>query len=269
MTIVKIEWQNNRKQLLIWMISLMVTVSLLMSLFPSMANSGMKEIMTNQLNTLPENMLKAFHLNTGPSLVEPTGFFAYVFQYVFMAASFYAIMLGSKMLIKEESEGTIEYLYAQPISRTRIVVEKGIAAASMLLIFWLMTYVTSLGMTLFLNKGITSQKEILTSLSNIFMTEFFVLLFFMSIGFLLSSIVKRVNQGLSMGVVFLFYIGGIMGDLNENLSFLKSLSPMAQANPAEILVKGMDGWLIATLILVSLISLIVTIFIYKRKDLKV
>ena len=43
-------------------------------------------------------------------------------------------------LIKEETNGTIEYLYAQPISRKAIVTSKYIANLVLLLIFWIVLF---------------------------------------------------------------------------------------------------------------------------------
>lgn len=269
MTVFKIEWQNNRKSLLIWTIALAVIIVVFMSIFPSMSSSGMKEMMTTKLDTLPQNMLKAFHLNTGPSLVEPTGFFAYIFQYIFIAASIFSIMLGNKMLVKEETDGTIEFLYAQPVSRKKIILEKIAATLSMLFVFWLVTYGVSLATTLFFNDGLLKNKEIITSLSKIFITEFVVLIFFLSLGFLLSSFLKQVNQGISMGLVFIFYLFGIVGDLEEKFSYLTDISPIAKANPAAILEKSMDYPLIGILIGISLLLFIFSIIIYQRKDLEI
>ena len=72
-----------------------------------------------------------------------------------------------------------------------------------------------------------------------------------------------------MGVVFAFYLFGIIGDLEDKLSFLKDLSPMAQANPAVILEKKFDVWLVLILIGVSFLLLVATCFIYERKDLEI
>lgn len=269
MTVFKIEWQNNRKSLLIWTITLAVIIVVFMSIFPSMSSSGMKEMMTTKLDTLPQNMLKAFHLNTGASLVEPTGFFAYIFQYIFIAASIFSIMLGNKMLVKEETDGTIEFLYAQPVSRRRIILEKIAATFSMLLAFWLVIYGVSVATTLFFNDGILRKQDILMSLSKIFVTEFIVLVFFLSIGFLLSSFLKQVNQGISMGLVFIFYLFGIVGDLEEKFSYLTNISPIAKASPAIVLEKNVDYPLIGLLIGISFLLFIFSIIIYQRKDLEI
>lgn len=268
MTLFKIEWQTNKKSLLVWSVSLSIIIFLFMSIFPSMENSGMKEMMTTKLDSLPENMLKAFHLNTGPSLVEPTGFFAYVFQYLFIASSLYAVILGSKALVKEETEGSIDYLFSQPISRRQIVIEKFLAFFSLLSVFWISLSLVSLSTTFFFNNKIQSNEEILTGLLKIFITEFFVLIFFLCLGFLFSSLLKRTNQGMGMGIVFLLYLGGIVGDLQDNLSFLKELSPMAQANPAVLLGKELDVPLILILLIISLGLLLTSLLIYERKDLE-
>ncbi|MEG0550151.1 MAG: ABC transporter permease subunit [Vagococcus sp.] len=269
MTIFKIEWQNNKKNLLIWTCALVVIVAVFMSIFPSMENTGMNEMMTTKLETLPQNMLKAFHLNTGPSLVEPTGFFAYIFQYLFIAASIFSIMLGNKMLVKEETDGTIEFLYAQPISRKKIIFGKIVATLSMLVCFWSVTYLASVGVTLFFNDGILERKDILVSLTKVFGTEFFVLVFFLSVGFLLSSFLKQVNQGISMGLVFISYLLGIVGDLEDKFSYLKNISPIALANPAIILEEGWNMGLIVILIGASLLLFTGAMLIYQRKDLEV
>lgn len=269
MTIFNIEWHNNKKSLFVWSISLAVIIIGFMSIFPSMENSAMNEMMTTKLDALPESMLKAFHLNSGPSLAEVTGFFAYVFQYLFIASSMYAIILGNKILVKEETEGTIEFLYAQPVSRKQIVMGKLLASISILSCFWLVTYVSSLGITLFVNKGKIPTNDVVRELSKVFVTEFFVLVFFLAFGFLLSSLIKRANLGLGMGIVFIIYLLGIIGDLKEELSFLKDISPMAKAGPAVLLEADFNWGLILTLFLVSVLLIGTTLFVYERKDLDI
>lgn len=269
MTLFKIEWQTNKKNIMIWSLTLSVVVFFFMSLFPSMMNPEMTEMMTTKLDSLPENILKAFHLNSGPSLAEPTGFFAYVFQYVFIAASMYAVMLGSKMLLKEETEGTIEFLYAQPVSRAKIFFEKLGASLSLVGLMWLVVSGVSLGATLFFRNDMSTQGEIVSGLSKILVMEFLVLLFFLSLGFLLSSMMKQNNIGLSMGIVFLFYLLGIVGDLKEEFKVLSDLSPMSQGNPATILDKGISPMYVLSLVVVGIIFLGVSLLTYRKKDLEV
>ncbi|MBP1041742.1 ABC transporter permease [Vagococcus sp. BWB3-3] len=271
MTIFKMEWQTNRKGLILWSSIVVLILVLFMSVFPTMQTSVMKDMLDTKLGGLPENMLKIFHLNDGPSLLEPVGYFGYIFQYIFIAASIYAAMLGSKSLVKEESNGTIEFLYAQPVSRTRIVMEKFIAAKSMLAVFWLICFLASLCAISFFNHTDTKVSSIISDLFKIFIPEFFVLLFFLAVGCLISSVLRTVNQStsVSLGLVFGFYLLGILGDLQEKLSMFKTLSPMAQGGPANLLAQNFDFKLMILLTTVSILSLFVTIVIYKRKDLQI
>ena len=41
-----------------------------------------------------------------------------------MAGGVYAAILGVSALVKEESEGTIEFLYSKPVTRSKIVTAK-------------------------------------------------------------------------------------------------------------------------------------------------
>lgn len=271
MTIFKMEWQTSRKGLLLWTAIIMLVLVLFMSVFPAMQTEAMKDMVDTKLGGLPTDMLKIFHLNDGPSLLEPVGYFGYVFQYVFIAACVYASLLGSKVLVKEETNGTIEFLYAQPISRRRIVLEKFVACLSMISVFWAITFGASFGALVFFNNTKTTVSTMLEELTKIMAPEFFVLVFFMSIGILASSLLKSANQStsLSLGLVFGFYLLGILGDLQESLGFFKTLSPMAQGGPSNLLANSFALPLIGGLVVISVLSLVGTSLIYSRKDLQI
>ena len=56
-------------------------------------------------------------------------------QYIVMAGGIYAAILGVSALVKEESEGTIEFLYSKPVTRSKIVTSKILASAVIFFIF--------------------------------------------------------------------------------------------------------------------------------------
>ncbi len=94
---------------------------------------------------------------------------------------------------------------------------------------------------------------------------------FLAVGCLISSVLRSVNQStsVSLGLVFGFYLFGILGDLQEELSMFKKLLPMAQGGPANLIAQNFDFKLMILLTTVSILSLFVTIVIYKRKDLQI
>lgn len=137
MNSIRLEWKQERGGLFVWLFFMVLIMGMMMAMFPVMANQGMEDILTTKLDAMPPEMLEAFSLTNGASLLQATGFFAYIFQYLFLAACIFATMKGAQALIEEETNGTIEYLYAQPISRKAIVTSKYIANLVLLMIFWM------------------------------------------------------------------------------------------------------------------------------------
>ena len=110
MNSIRLEWKQERNGLFVWLFFMVLIMGLMMAMFPVMSNQGMEDILTTKLDAMPPEMLEAFSLTNGASLLQATGFFAYIFQYLFLAACIFATMKGAQALIKEETNGTIEYL---------------------------------------------------------------------------------------------------------------------------------------------------------------
>ncbi|MGX6980256.1 ABC transporter permease subunit [Vagococcus elongatus] len=271
MIVSKIEWRLNKKSLFIWMTVMGLLIVLFMAMFPSMQSKGIKELLDSQLDSLPQNMLVAFNLDSKLRLTNPIGYFSYVMQYLFIGSCIYSAMLGSACLIKEESEGTIEFLLSQPVSRSSIALQKFLTNFVILLIFWLVLAAASLGSIILFDTTEMDFGEIFKDVGLVFSKEFLILLFFLSMGFLLSTLIKSSSQSvsLSLGLVLLLYLLGILGDLQEKLSFLKAISPVNQGIPNNIL-GGNDSnafWLILSAGVFLCIG--GALIIYQQKDLKV
>lgn len=84
------------------------------------------------------------------SLASPAGFLsAEYFSWIPALLAGVAIAIGTRSIGGEESEGTLEILLAQPISRTRVLVEKSVTlAAGILLVAALMIPAFAIGLPL-------------------------------------------------------------------------------------------------------------------------
>ncbi|WKB36096.1 ABC transporter permease subunit [Terrilactibacillus sp. S3-3] len=135
-TLFRLECKTHTKSLLIWIIVVAVLTFGLMSLFPSM-----KDTMSQMnLNAMPKQMMmKAFNLSNLSVLSTIDGYFSYEFQYIMIATGIFAAMLGTGALAGEEAEGTIGYLYAQPISRSSIVSAKMLSTALLYTLYWVVS----------------------------------------------------------------------------------------------------------------------------------
>ncbi|MFZ2454217.1 MAG: ABC transporter permease subunit, partial [Trichococcus flocculiformis] len=178
MNSIRLEWKQERNGLFVWLFFMVLIMGLMMAMFPVMSNQGMEDILTTKLDAMPPEMLEAFSLTNGASLLQATGFFAYIFQYLFLAACIFATMKGAQALIKEETNGTIEYLYAQPISRKAIVTSKYIANLVLLLIFWIVLYGAALLFIYLFKEDGADFVDIIRDITLMFGAESWVFLFF-------------------------------------------------------------------------------------------
>ncbi|MGX7417684.1 ABC transporter permease subunit [Carnobacterium gallinarum] len=271
MNILKIEWRTQFKSVFVWCGVVGLILLLFMSVFPSMKNAGLADIVNSKMNALPQNILKIFNLNDSGSLLNVMGYFAYVFQYIVLASGIYAVLLGSQSLIKEESDGTIEFLYAQPITRKELVWTKFIASLSILIVFWAITFSLSTILVLLFKNSNDRSSVVLAKLSTIFLNDGLILIALLAIGFFCSTLLQSSKQatGLSLGIVFGTYVLGVLSEINDRVSFFKYMSLLHYGVPAN-LVKGWMGWTYL-IILVGVIVFfsVASSFIYQRKDLKI
>lgn len=269
----KIESRSLVKSLLIWSVLFAVILFGFSAVYPQMHNTAMKSLLDTKMGGLSPALLKTFNLSMSgsSSFLVSTGFFAYYFQYMFLAASIYAMMLGSQALIKEETDGTIEFLYAQPITRKGIVSGKLLANSGILAVFWLVVWVFSVVSTLLFKQASDKTGDIVNGIIRIFLQEGLILLFFLALGFFLSTCLQSSKQstGVSLGIVFGFYLMGIFSELNDSFSWVQKFSPIHLGIPSNLLDKNLSITAVVILLVLVGLCLFGTYNIYQRKDLKV
>ncbi|KGK89954.1 ABC transporter permease subunit [Clostridium sp. HMP27] len=271
MNVFKMEVKNGMRPLSIWSIICVLLTILFMSMFPSMKDSGMKEIVNTKMDAMPQAILEAFNLKSMPDFTKLNEYFAYVFQYIVIAGGIYAGMLGAKSLIKEESEGTIEFLYAQPISRNKIVTMKILSSLALFYIFVVIIAVASTIISLIVKPSDLKIISLIIDLKMLFSAFMLVGLVFMAVGFLLSSLIShlRLAMPIFMGFFFTTYLLGMFSNMIGQLKFLKYFSPFHYAVPLEIIKDGFDGISIALALVIIFLSISITYITYRKKDFRI
>ncbi|WP_141603784.1 ABC transporter permease subunit [Terrilactibacillus laevilacticus] len=266
MTLFRLECKTHTKSLLIWMIVVTLLTFGMMAMFPSM-----KESMGEFKNAMPQELMEAFNISDMAALSTVGGYFGYIFQYIMIATGIFAAMLGTNSLAREEAEGTIEYLYAQPISRTSIIVSKMLSSLLLYTLYWIISVCVSLLICLIFKESSASASDLVTNFSLFALAGWVMGLTFLSVGFLLSSMLSsnKSATSLSLGLVFLTYILGIVGKLQHDFRFLTYFSPIEAALPSKVFQDGIEGKYMLTDWLIILIACCLTFWIYRRKDLKV
>ncbi|RYL90931.1 ABC transporter permease subunit [Sporolactobacillus sp. THM19-2] len=266
MTLFRLESKTHIKSLLIWVIVVVALIFGMMALFPSMRDS----MASFDMSAFPKEMLEAFNLSDMAVLGTAEGFFGYYFQYILIASAIFAAMLGTNALAREESDGTIGYLYAQPISRASIVSSKILANALVYTLYWVVTVVASfLICLLFLEEG-ASASEVFKDFSVLLFAGEVMGLTFLSVGILISSLLasSKSTTSISLALVFLTYILGIVGRLQADYEFLVYFSPVDTALPSNVFNHGIEWKYVITDLIVLAVCFLATYWIYRRKDLK-
>ena len=235
----RLQFNLNKKSMFIWMGVLGFMIVGFMAFFPTMAEEGLQELMAG----VPDDILQVLGFESFPDFSKIDQFFGYIIQYVMMALLVYSISLGLNTFLKEERDGTIEFLYAQPITRTKLVLDKLMGnlmvIGSILLVVIGLSVIT---LVVFAPKGIEINSILIDSIPvfsfMILVTVLFLLLEDWLIVVGLPSTVSTV--GVSMGVVFGPYVLGMMAQMVDALGSLEFISILHTTMPSRIYAGSFD-----------------------------
>jgi len=217
----KRELKINLKSLIIWTGIIVSICILVFGVYPSIINSESANNMDEIMKMFPEDMLKAFNMDL-VSLDSVLGWFqseGYVF--IVLIGSLYAAILGGTILIKEESDKTIEFLQSKPISNSQIVTSRVVCGVINISIFVVVIALTTL-IGFLLSNDFNFMKWIYLTIapSIIYYAFFFISMF-------LSTFMKKSRQStnISLAIVLLTYLLQMIAGMSDKLKFLKYLSP--------------------------------------------
>ena len=147
-----------------------------------------------------------------------------------IGGALFAAITGVSMLAKEEKEHTAEFLLTLPVSRTKIVTEKLLAAVAQLVIF----NAAVIAITVVSIAIVGVEADALT-IALIFLAYFLMQLEILGITFGISAFVRRGELGLGLGFAIISYFINIISNLTEDLKFLKYITPFGYTDCADII----------------------------------
>lgn len=264
MHIIRRELRANLKSLIIWSIVLIALVTVMNQEFSAYYdNPEMADI----LDSIPEGMMKAFGFENA-NLTTTIGFVSLASFYFYLLLSVHAILLGSGIISKEERDKTAEFFMTLPVSREKIILSKYIAAMINCMVVLLATVVTII--VTMVQYDLNS--DFFEFLSLLTLALFMIQMIFLSVGFLLSSIIKRYkNSGkISAGLVMGMYVLSIMSGLSKHLEFFDYITPFKYYEAASIQVsRSFDTSALVTTFLIIVLSMLGTFIIYPKRDLNI
>jgi ABC-2 type transport system permease protein len=256
------ELRANLKSLLIWGVIVVLFVMLGVSKFSAYYNNPEMLVV---LDSLPPAMVAAFSLE-GFNLTTVTGFFGLMFSYYALLLGIAAAVWGSDIISKEERDKTVEFSLTLPVTRSRLVTAKTLAALvnciGLLLITW--------GASLVSAAQYESEPGFQRFLALCMLAIFIMELIFLAIGIFLGCAMKRYKRVTSVAVAVLLgtYFLSIISALNKDLDFLKYFSPFKYFDAGLLLRESrIDLTFVGLSLAIILVSMVGAYLTYARRDL--
>lgn len=260
----KREMKINLKSFIIWTSILIGLFLVVFLMYPSIIDSDNMQMMDEMMAMFPEEVLKAFNMDissidTAFGWLKTEGF-----VFVLLITGIYSGILGSNILLKEESDKTIEYLNSVPVSRKKIVVNKILCG-----VLYIILMIVIVGLFNFIGLSLSGDFDkksyLLLSITPIFssIVIFAVCLF-------LSTFTHKTKKtlGISLGIVFASYFLKIISEMGESTEFLKYISIFTLADIRNVIVNvSINPLMVVLSVVITVAFMVLTMIHYERKEL--
>jgi ABC-2 type transport system permease protein len=256
------ELKSNLKSLLIWSVIIVLLVVVGMAKFSAYYNNpSALEI----LNSFPKSVLDAMSLKAF-NLTTLSGLFGLMFIYYALLGGIAAAMWGSDSVSKEERDKTVEFSLVLPVTRSRVITAKALAALVNCVVFVLVTWVTSLAVA----RPYNPDQAFFSFLRLQMVAMFIIELIFLALGILLGCVMKqyKLSGSTAVTIILATYIISVVTSIDAKLSFLNNFTPFKYFDAGEMLRTGQlnSGYVLLSAGIV-VVCLVVAYFSYERRDL--
>lgn len=256
------ELKTSVKSLLIWSAVLTLLIFIAVAKFAAFAGDPSSAAI---LDALPPGMLDALNMRSF-NLTTLTGFYGIMFVYFGLMAAIAAAMWGSDSISKEERDKTVEFSLVLPVSRSKVITAKVLAALVDCIVFVLITWAVSLLAV----RSYAPDQAFRNFLMLEMVSMFFIELIFLAVGLLLGCAMKRykLSGSTAIGIILVTYFISIITSMQKNLDFLKYFTPFKYYDAQDLY---RTGQLNLTSLIISagiiLVCVAAAYWIYNRRDL--
>lgn len=260
MTIIKHELKMGRTSFLIWTSAIGFLLAVCVFLFPEMKGQmdGVGDIFASM-----GSFTEAFgmdRLNFG-TLV---GFYAIECGNVLgLGGAFYAALCAVGILSKEEKYKTAEFLFAHPVSRTKIITEKLIAVFIQITALNVIIYALSIGSMAIIGESIP-----LKEVSLLHLAYYLLQIEVAGICFGISAFLRKGSAGVGLGIAAMMYVLNLIANIADVAEFLKYVTPFGYCEGADIVTTGsLDVTMVAIGMAMGIAGAGVAYLHYTKKDI--
>ena len=245
----------------IWIIVLCFFSFVCFSMFEAIADQSL----VNVMDDFPDAFKKAFGMDNDFTTI--LGYFVMISSFLFLSGAIFSCHLGFSIVSVEERDLTADFLIPKPLTRTKIITEKILAAVTHILIFDLL-----IGLVCYISIEIfkIGQEYSFNAFFLIMLGLLILQLLFFSMGLLISVSLKRMDSPLplSLGISFGFYILNAFDMIIED-TFIKYLVPYDYFDPGYILEnEAFKTYGLITGIVLILLFTVLSYMLYKKRNIK-
>ncbi|WP_423226697.1 ABC transporter permease subunit [Candidatus Amarolinea aalborgensis] len=256
------ELRSHVKSLVIWSVIIALLIVIAVAKFAAFAgNPDMLKV----LDAMPQAMLDAFNMR-GFNLTTLSGFYGIMFVYFGLMGAIAAAMWGSDIISKEERDKTVEFSLVLPVTRSRVITAKALAAVVLCIALVLITW----GVSAVAVQSYNPDQAFFNFLTLEMQAMFVIEMVFLAIGLLLGCAMKQYKRSGSTAVAIILatYFMSVMSGMQENLNFLKYFTPFKYFDAGELFRSGkIDGAYLLLSTAIIIVSMVAAYWIYNKRDL--
>ncbi len=256
------ELKANLKSLLVWSVIIALLILIAVAKFSAFASDPKLLAM---LDAMPPALLDALSMRAF-NLTTLSGFYGIMLIYFGLMGAIAAAMWGSDIISKEERDKTVEFSLVLPVSRSRVVAAKALAALANCIALVLITAAVSVVAVRSYNPDRAFYDFLALEMQAMLAIE----LIFLAIGLLLGCAMKqyRLSGSAAVAIILVTYFMSVASGMQKNLDFLKYLTPFKYYDAGELF---RSGSLNSTYLLLSAAIIAVCVaasfWVYNRRDL--
>lgn len=259
----KRELKINFKSFIIWISILIGLFLFVYLLYPSIISNGNLGQIDEMMKLFPEEVLKSFNLDiaimdSAFGWIKSEGWI-----FVLLLMGVYSSLLGGTILLKEESDKTIEYLGCLPVSRKQIVLSKTLCGYIYIFIMNIIFFIFNL-IALKLSGDFDIKVFILLSITPLLSSTVLY-----SLSLFISTFMRKTKKitAICLGITFASYLLNIFSTISTQVDFLKYLSVFTLCDIRNVILNEKINilMLIITIIL-NLVFVKLSEYKYQRKE---
>lgn len=266
LSLLSASFKEKSKSIISYAIGSVLYLWLLISVYPSISKAnGMNEI----IKSMPENLLKAFGMEGGiTSLVSYLAgeYFGLLF---ILIMSVYCVGTANSLIAKLVDRGSMAYLLATPVSRTKIAISQATVLIGGLIFICFFTTIGGLsGVKMF----ITDESVQTAAFVKINIVGFLLFFVVSSYCFLFSAMMNDEKRSLAASslLTITFYALDLLSKLSDKLEALKYFSLFSVYDPQKIARGSQEiGALSVGLLISGIVIFSLAIILFRKRDLPV